>query len=80
MQSAWTKGLKGPEKAERIKEVLSFRTAFEELAQVIRGNLKKKEAVRDYKDGWVERQIATNEYNAAIDDLLRLISLNHKED
>ena len=80
MQSAWTKGLKGPEKAERIKEVSSFRTAFEELTKVIRGSLKKKEAVRDYTDGWVERQIATNEYNAAIDDLLRLIHLNRKED
>jgi len=79
MHHAWTKGLKGTEKAERTKQVMQYRNAFDELETVIKKVLCRKEAIRDYGDGWVEKQIAVNEYNAAIEDLLRLIDLNHKD-
>jgi hypothetical protein len=68
MHSAWTKGLRGEEKAKRIEEVLYYRNAFDDLQDVIEQTLYKKES-----------QIAVNEYNAALDDLLRLIDLNRKD-
>jgi hypothetical protein len=49
------------------------------LQDVIEQTLYKKESVRDYGPGWAEKQIAVNEYNAALDDLLRLIDLNRKD-
>lgn len=79
MQAAWTKGLKGADKEKRAKEVMSYRNAFEALEELIDATLIKKEADRDYSDGWMQRQIAINEYNAAIADIKKLINLNHKE-
>lgn len=79
MHSAWTKGLRGEEKAKRIEEVLYYKNAFDDLQDVIEQTLYKKESVRDYGPGWAEKQIAVNEYNAALDDLLRLIDLNRKD-
>jgi hypothetical protein len=78
MHSVWTKGLKGKEKEARINEVLAYRNAFDELREILEQNYRKKEADRDYGDGWMQRQIATNEYNAALDSLLKLIDLNQK--
>lgn len=79
MHHAWTKGLKGTEKDERVKQVLQYRNAFEELEQVIRSHLLKKDADRKYDEGWAHRQIAVNEFNASIEDLLRIMNLNHKD-
>lgn len=74
MQEAWFKGHKDRE--ARKKEVLSYRNAFEDLSEVL--SSKRKEPSRDYGVDWVNKQIAINEYNQAIDDLLNLIKL--KED
>lgn len=74
MKTDWLKG--HTDKAARKKEVLRYRNAFDELRKILERDFKKKESVRDYGEpGWVERQIAVNEYNALIDELLSLIDL-----
>ncbi len=79
MHSVWIKGFKGDAKDNRIKEVMNYRNAFEDLTDVIEQTLQRKDAVRDYSPGWAEKQIAVNEYNAALDDILNLIDLNRKD-
>ena len=79
MHSVWIKGFKGDAKDKRIKEVMNYRNAFEDLTDVIVQTLQRKDAVRDYSPGWAEKQIAVNEYNAALDDILNLIDLNRKD-
>ncbi len=79
MHSVWIKGLKGEAKDKRIKEVMNYRNAFDDLTDVIEHTLQRKDAVRDYGPGWAEKQIAVNEYNAALDDILNLIDLNRKD-
>lgn len=78
MHHAWTKGLKGDKKEERVAQVTAYKTAFDDLGEVIRATLKKRESDRNYNEGWANRQIAANEYNAALEDILRIIDLNHK--
>lgn len=75
MQEVWTKGLSGEAKEARIKEVKSFRYAFGQLQEIIEQHLTKKEAVRDYSPGWEYKQIAVNEYNAALNDLIKLLTI-----
>ena len=79
MHSVWIKGFKGDAKDKRIKEVMNYRNAFEDLTDVIEQTLQRKDAVRDYSPGWAEKQIAVNEYNAALSDLIKLIDLNRKD-
>lgn len=79
MHSVWIKGFRGDAKDKRIKEVMNYRNAFEDLTDVIEQTLQRKHAVRDYGPGWAEKQIAVNEYNAALDDILNLIDLNRKD-
>ena len=74
MQSVWFKDHK--DKEERRKQILSHRNAFDDLREVLEQNFKKKEAVRDYSPGWAEKQIAVNEYNAAISEILNLIDVD----
>ena len=79
MQAVWLKGVKGEDRERRKAEVLSYRNAFDDLREILERNYLKKEAVRDYSPGWEYKQIAHNEYNAALDDLLNLIDLNQKD-
>ena len=77
MQSAWLKGLKTGQKEKRKAEVLNYRNAFDSLKEILERDFKKKQSVRDYDvPNWELRQIATNEYNQALDDLLKLITLD----
>ena len=74
MHSAWFKGTK--DKELRKKEVLGYRNSFDALKEVLERDYKKKENVRDYSDPqWVHKQIAVNEYNQVLDDLLKLITI-----
>lgn len=74
MKTNWLKG--HTDKEARKKEVQRYRPALEELREILERDFVKKEAVRDYDvPGWVERQIAVNEYNALLDELLSLIDL-----
>jgi hypothetical protein len=75
MDSRWFKGVKDRE--ARKQELLNYRNAFEELRQILETDFKKKEAVRDYgSPGWANQQIAVNEYNRVLEDVLQLINLS----
>jgi len=75
MHSIWTKGVKPADKAQRRKEVLAYKNSFDALIEVLDKNIKKKEAVRDYSNpNWLAEQIAVNEYNAAVDEIKKLIT------
>ena len=76
MKSVWTKGLSGEDKKKRIAALMNHRNAFDDLREILEQNYRKKVSVRDYGEpNWVHRQIAVNEYNAVLDDLLSLITL-----
>lgn len=79
MQAVWLRGVKDSEREQRKKEVLSYRNAFDDLREILEQHYVRKEAVRDYSPGWEYKQIAVNEYNAVLDDLLNLIDLNQKD-
>jgi hypothetical protein len=79
MQAVWLKGLKGEARERRKGEVLAYRNAFDDLREILEQHYLKKEAVRDYSPGWEFKQIATNEYNAAIEELLNLIDLQPRD-
>ena len=77
MKQVWFRGTKSSEDKEaRRKELMSYRNAFDNLRDVLEANYKKKSGVRDYDvPNWEHRQIAVNEYNAVLDDILELINL-----
>lgn len=77
MLSDWTKGFTGEALESRKKQVKGFRYAFEELTKLVEG--RKKSPIRDYGSGWEYRQIAVNEYNQALDDLISLISIKDND-
>ncbi len=78
MHTAWLKGTK--DKEMRRKEIMGYRNSFDALKEVLERDFKKKQNVRDYSDPqWVHTQIAVNEYNQALEDLLKLITLDKKE-
>lgn len=79
MQAVWLKGLKGEARERRKGEVLAYRNAFDDLREILEQHYLKREAVRDYSPGWEFKQVATNEWNAAIDTLLDLIDLQPKD-
>lgn len=73
MDSLWLKGHKDREK--RKQQVLNYRNALDDLKEILEQNFKKKEAVRDYEPGWEYKQIATNEYNACLAEIIKLITI-----
>ena len=79
MQAVWLRGVKDSERNQRKQEVLSYRNAFDDLREILEQHYVRREAVRDYSPGWEYKQIAVNEYNAVLDDLLNLIDLNQKD-
>jgi len=72
-----TRWLKGYTDTERRKKIVKgHKPALDDLRNVLEQHLKKKEAVRDYSSpGWEHEQIAVNEYNQALDDLIKLITI-----
>lgn len=80
MKAIWLKGLTGEEREKRKGEVLAHRNAFDDLREILEKHYKPKPCIRDYSvPNWEQRQIAVNEYNAVLDDILKLIDLNQKE-
>jgi len=79
MQAKWFSGLNGPDRDRRKSEVMGYRNAFDDLKQIIEQHYLKRDAVRDYSLGWEYKQVAVNEYNAVIDDILNLIDLKPKD-
>jgi len=74
MHSVWLKNHR--DRTERKKEIQSYRNAFDALREVLESEYKKKDSIRDYGPGWAEKQIAVNEYNAALTDILTLINID----
>ena len=77
MKAVWLKGLKGTAREKRKQEVLAFRYAFDELRKVLEQEYKKKSSVRDYDTpNWEYQQVAVNEYNQVLEDMLNLITID----
>jgi|TARA_R110000824_G_scaffold125014_1_gene283911 hypothetical protein len=76
MQTVWLRGVPQEDKDRRRSEVLGYKNAFDDLKEILEREYKKKISVRDYEvPNWEQRQIAANEYNAVLDDILKLINL-----
>jgi len=77
MNSVWLKGYK--DKKAREEQVRSASWAFDLLADVLDKEYKRKPNIQDYSDPqWVHKQIAVNEYNHVIDDILKLIKIDER--
>jgi hypothetical protein len=57
------------------EEVDRFKPALAALKEILEADFLKKEAVRDYSPGWEYKQIATNEYNSALSDVIKLLTV-----
>ena len=68
MDSRWLKN-------NTKEEVLGYRNALDALKEILETDFKKKEAVRDYSPGWEYKQVAVNEYNQVLTDILKLITV-----
>lgn len=74
MDSRWIRGHSDPE--ARKKKVLNYRPAMNDLKEILERDFKKKESVRDYDTpNWEYRQVAVNEYNQVVDDIIKLITI-----
>lgn len=77
MKSVWLAGFSSKEdKERRTQQIKSFKPAFEELKSILEQEFKRKESVRDYDvPNWEYRQIAVNEYNQVLRDVIDLITI-----
>jgi hypothetical protein len=69
MDSRWIKA------GHSREEVKRFKTALDAAIEILETDFLKKEAVRDYSPGWEYKQIATNEYNSALSDVIKLLTV-----
>lgn len=69
MNSRWMKA------GHSREDVKHFRTALDALKEILESDFKKKEADRDYSPGWEYRQIAINEYNQVLNDVIKLVTI-----
>ncbi len=69
MHSRWSKA------GHTKEEVKRFIPALEALKEIIEQDLKRKESVRDYSPGWEYKQVAVNEWNEALDQILKLLDV-----
>ena len=69
MHSRWSKA------GHTKEEVRRFIPALEALKEIIETDYQKKASVRDCSPGLEYQQIAVNEYNAVIEDILKLITV-----
>jgi hypothetical protein len=74
MDSRWLKGHSNRE--ARKKQVKDMDYAFDEIIKLLEKEYKKKPADRDYTNpNWMASQIAINEYNQAVDDIIKLLTI-----
>ena len=74
MDTKWVQGHQ--DKAARTAKVKGYKPALNELKEILEKHYKKKECVRDYDaPNWEYRQIAVNEYNQVLDDIIKLITI-----
>ena len=69
MDSRWAKNGHSKEDMRR------FIPALNALKEILETDFLKKEAVRDYSPGWEFKQIAVNEYNSVLQDILKLVTI-----
>ena len=69
MDSRWSKA------GHTKEEVRRFIPALNALKEILETDFQKKESVRDYSPGWEYKQIAVNEYNAVLQDILKLVTI-----
>lgn len=69
MDSRWIKA------GHSREDVKRFKTAMDALKEILEADFIKKEAVRDYSPGWEYKQIAVNEYNAVLQDIIKLVTI-----
>lgn len=62
-------------KSNTKEEVMGYRNALDALKEILLKDFAKKEAIRDYSPGWEYKQIAANEYNAVLTDIVKLITI-----
>ncbi len=75
MKSVWFDGHK--DKESRKQEVMGYRNAFDDLKEILIKHYQKKEACRDYETpNWELRQVAVNEYNQVLKDVLDIITIS----
>jgi hypothetical protein len=60
------------------EEIMAYRNAFDALKEILIAEFQKKPAVRDYAPGWEHKQIAVNEWNSAIESVLKLLEVSDK--
>lgn len=75
MDSRWTKGLTGKNKAERERDVKSFSRAFEELDKLLT-SLYRKPSTNYDSPNWAFEQIGTIENNQALDRVRSLLKID----
>jgi len=76
MDKRWSKFTTEKDVESRRKEIVGkYKNAFDDLTEILEESVIKDAAVRDYSPGWDHKQIARNEYNQAIKDVLQLINL-----
>lgn len=69
MDSRWIKA------GHSREDVKRFKTALDALKEILEADFVKKEAVRDYTPGWEYKQIAVNEYNSVLQDIIKLVTI-----
>lgn len=69
MDSRWIKA------GHSREDVRRFKTALDALKEILESDFLKKEADRDYSPGWEHRQIAINEYNQVLSDVIKLVTI-----
>jgi len=79
MDHRWTKGLKGEAKEKRVKEVLSYRNAFDALSELLTKEFK--EFVPDYSNpSWAHEQADVNGANRKLSSIIKLITIEDKNE
>lgn len=69
MDSRWIKA------GHTREEVKGMKSTLDALKEILETDFVKKESVRDYSHGWEYKQIAVNEYNAVLQDILKLVTI-----
>ena len=73
MDTKWLKGHKDVDK--RKKEILSYKNAFDDLKEILEKEYVKS-SCRDYDSpNWAIKQVALNERNQVISELINLITI-----
>ena len=77
MHTAWVKTLKGKDKEDRKKEVLSYRNAFDDLKKLLEEHFE--ESVPDYDNpSWSHKQADVNGANRKLQQIINLITIEDK--